>query len=455
MSFLSLNFWILIAISMLAYSILGLKLRQFLLLAISLLFYSSINAQFLIPLFIILLSDYSFALLISRFKEQKFRKTFLIIALAVNIGMLFYYKFSFSTIEALKNLFGVQYTFLAPLMPIGISFYTFQSISYLIDVYDTKIRAEVNFFKYALYVTFFPQLVLGPIEKAHDLIPQLNRLRLPTQQELSQAVHYIIIGLLKKVLFANRLELVLMQNVPTEESSIFKIFIFCNFVLMRLYLDFSAYSEIAKGLALLFGVHIQRNFRPYIFTKSPQDFWDRWHISLKNWISTYVYKKLYGEGTSKIKKNLSLLIAFIIGGIWHGPSLNWFFFGLYNAAAFFIYWKLSSKTSLFFSLLRHIVTVLFVSGVGYFVYADLDPSFHKASIEALKNWSLESGLGLFILVSTVLILPTLTFDLCVEKISEQPLLMFSSQFRYIVYGAMLVLIMIFNRNPESFMYYKF
>lgn len=454
MTFVDLNFWLLLLITLLVYSFLNLRGRQILLTVFSIFFYGSMNFKFLVPLFIVLFCDYSIALLIDRNQSQRRRKAFLFLGLAINVGLLFYYKFSFPIYEVFKE--HVTFKFVQPLMPIGISFYIFQSLSYLIDVYDRKPVLERNFSKYVLYVTFFPQLVLGPIERAQDLVPQLNKLRLPWREDFEIIINYILIGVLKKVLFADNLNYMLGLIKPDAQATIYHLFLYSNLVLMRVYLDFSAYSDIARGLGLLVGVNIRENFRPYVFSKNPGDFWQRWHISLTVWIRTYIFLKLDPYKGSKYKPAASLFFCFLIMGIWHGASLNWLVLGIFHAITFISYRLIKPYVPNWPNVINYFCMSFIYAIGGYLYQLGFDTELFQVSLQNFGHWGWDDRLIKIIALPFLFLLPLIVYEYIIEKKSyKMPFLQLPSWARYSVYVVLVLLIFAFNRGNEAFVYFVF
>lgn len=456
MTFIDLYFWICLFLVICIYAVLPNKGRALLLLGFSLIFYTSLNSKFLLPLFAILVCDYLSALLIQRTSSKIAKKTYLAIGILLNIGVLFYYKFSFTTNAWLRDILGYDFNFINPLMPIGISFYTFQSISYLFDVYDKEIKAETNFFKYTLYVTFFPQLVLGPIEKAKDLMPQLDFLRLPENSEILKAAHYILFGLVKKIVFADRLYIFIDALKPNEQTSIYQLILYCNIITLRVYLDFSAYSEIARGLGLLFGIRLRENFRPYFFSKNPAEFWQRWHLSLTSWVRTYLFLRMAPYKSGKLRTYFILFVSFVIIGVWHGAGVNWLLFGIFHGAAFIGY-RLIKKhlpdwpVAISFSLM-----ILFYAVCGYLHELAFNETLADVTSNVMTNLVPESELWRSLLTLIIFIMPIFIYEYFVEKSDDGlPALKLSSFGRFTCGLCLFLLILFFGSNNKAFIYFNF
>lgn len=262
-------------------------------------------------------------------KYFKYRRTAVALSVIINIAILFIFKYANFTIQIANGLFSWfgtsnQWNYLDLLLPVGISFYIFQALSYTIDVYKGKIPVERNFFFYALFVSFFPQLVAGPIEKASHLLPQLRKNFDFSYDRARDGLQLIIWGMFKKVVIANRLAIyvdMVYNNIesfgPIELAMASVMFAF------QIYCDFSGYSDIAIGIAHIMGYNLMRNFnRPY-FARSIGDFWHRWHISLSTWFQQYLYIPLGGNRVPVPRHYFNLFFTFLVSGIWHGA--NWTF----------------------------------------------------------------------------------------------------------------------------------
>lgn len=217
------------------------------------------------------------------------------------------------------------------LLPVGISFYTLQALGYLIDVYRGDIRAEKNFFRYALFVSFFPQLVAGPIERSRNLLAQLSDPRPFSYENLRRGMLLILYGLFLKMVIADRLA-VMVDTVYGDSAAYpgFYIVAATIFFAIQIYCDFYGYSTIARGSALLMGIHLMDNFNAPYFSKSVKEFWQRWHISLSSWFRDYLYIPLGGNRKGEVIKERNLLLVFAVSGLWHGASMSYVFWGFLN-----------------------------------------------------------------------------------------------------------------------------
>jgi alginate O-acetyltransferase complex protein AlgI len=307
----------------------NLKLQNLLIVASSLLFYGWWDWRFLSLLLFSSIVDYFVGLGLSRESDDSKRKILLWVTLTVNLGLLGFFKyFNFfvdSFITAF-SFFGVEFKArsLNIILPVGISFYTFQTMSYTIDVYKRMLKPTKDFVAFLAFVSFFPQLVAGPIERAANLLPQFYRKRTFKYEEASMGCKMMLWGLFMKVGVADRLSLYVDEvysNIDMHSGP--TLMLATIFFAIQIYCDFGGYSLIAIGCAKLFDFDLMRNFnRPYL-AGSFKDFWSRWHISLSSWFRDYLYIPLGGSRKGKVRTNINLLVTFIVSGFWHGA--NWTF----------------------------------------------------------------------------------------------------------------------------------
>lgn len=316
------------------------NLRWLFLTVASFVFYGWWDWRFL---FLILgsgLIDYLAGLLI--IKSIKYRKVFLIISLLGNLGSLAAFKYSGFFAENLSSFFELfqihidfnsQVPVFMSILPVGISFYTFQSMSYTIDVYRGRLQPTKNILHFFSYLALFPQLVAGPIVRARDLLPQLKVARKVSKLESWNGFHLILVGYFKKVVLADNIAPLVnyaFNDVGINNSSIYWWVVMIGFA-FQIYFDFSGYSDIARGLAKWMGLHFRINFNhPYIST-SLKEFWTRWHISLSTWFRDYVYIPLGGSKKGKVRSDVNMWITMIVSGFWHGAAWNFIIWGALHA----------------------------------------------------------------------------------------------------------------------------
>ena len=342
-------------------------IQNYILLIASILFYAWGEPRYLAIMILTILANYIGANYISRSRNSKHRKLLLLATIITDLGFLFYFKYFNFVMDNINAAFSMDIKFMDVIMPIGISFYTFQAMSYVIDVYRKEVKAQRDIYKLALYITLFPQLIAGPIVKYHDIDDQIST-REVTFDKVAYGVKRFIIGLAKKMLLANTLGAVADKifNQPVEAFDTSMAWIGAFAYSLQLFYDFSGYSDMAIGLGSIFGFKFLENFNyPYI-SKSITEFWRRWHISLSTWFKEYLYIPLGGNRISPARTYINLFIVFLATGFWHGASWNFIFWGLWHGM-FIIFEKFSGwhkkDGSLIIRFIRHFYTILaFVIG---------------------------------------------------------------------------------------------
>ncbi|WMN07697.1 MBOAT family O-acyltransferase [Marivirga arenosa] len=335
MLFNSVEYFLFFFIVIISYYILPSRFRWIILLIASYIFYLAWNTNLIVLILISTLTDYIAGI---KIEKGNHKKLFLSLSILVNLGLLWTFKYlDFSILNInylLKPLIGYQIPLVELILPMGISFYTFQTLAYTIDVYNGKIKAEKHLGYFALYVTFFPQLVAGPIERAGHLLHQLKQNFKLNSDNLKVGSTIIIWGLFKKVVIADRLALFVdpVFNNPSEHNSLVLI-IAIIFFAFQIYCDFSAYSDIAIGSAKILGINLMKNFNSPYFSLSLTEFWKRWHISLSTWFRDYVYIPLGGNRTLKWRTYYNLLLTFLISGFWHGANWTFILWGAIHGMA--------------------------------------------------------------------------------------------------------------------------
>lgn len=337
MLFNSFEYFVFLPSVFLLYFLLPTRFRWLLLLLASYVFYAFWKVEYLILILFSTALDYFIAQKIHQTENAKRRKYWLILSLFSNIGLLSLFKylgFFTETLNAFLELCNSETTFnsLKLLLPVGISFYTFQSISYTTDVYWKKRKPEKHFGYFALYITFFPQLVAGPIERSSHLIPQLKQSHPIKYENLLIGFRLILWGLFKKMVVADRLAIfvdLVYQNPDLYHG--YEILLAVVFFLFQVYFDFSAYSDIAIGSARLFGIKLTQNFNNPLFVTSLRKLWKQWHITLSFWIRDYIYIPLGGNRVVAWRWHYNLMVAFFISGLWHGAAWTFVVWGILQA----------------------------------------------------------------------------------------------------------------------------
>ena len=302
------------------------KGKNIILLLASLFFYFYGEPKYIIVLLSSCILNYYFGKWIE--KDKKHAKLYLIINLLINFGALFYFKYFNFFLETINQVFHSEIELLSIVMPIGISFFTFQATSYTIDIYRGKVKSAKNLWTFATYLSLFPQLIAGPIVRYETVNEELEH-RKETKENVAKGIKRFIIGLAKKVLLANVLgELVSILGELTVKT-VLSHWIEAISITLQLYFDFSGYSDMAIGLGLMFGFHFLENFNYPLIAKSITDFWRRWHISLSSWLKDYIYIPLGGNRKGALLQYRNIFIVWFLTGLWHGASWNFIFWGIY------------------------------------------------------------------------------------------------------------------------------
>ena len=327
----------------------------------SLLFYAWGEPRFCIFMLLSIAQGYVFGRLIEKHAQNKKRsKLFLTASVALSLALLAYCKYADFFLSSVNAVTGLSFKLLHVTLPIGISFYTFQILSYVVDVYRGEVPAQKSFLKLGTYIAMFPQLIAGPIVRYADIAPQLDS-RQTTLEDVSSGACRFVIGLSKKVLLANVLYELITAFQQSRDLSVFYFWLYAVSFALQLYFDFSGYSDMAIGLGRIFGFRFQENFNyPYI-SGSITEFWRRWHISLGSWFRDYVYIPLGGNRVSKAKWLRNILVVWMLTGLWHGASWNFVLWGLGFAvllvAEKLVYGRLLQRTH----VLKHVYTLLLVT----------------------------------------------------------------------------------------------
>ncbi len=327
----------------------------------SLLFYAWGEPKFCIFMLLSILQGYVFGRLIEKHAQNKKRsKLFLTASVALSLALLAYCKYADFFLSSVNAVTGLSFKLLHVTLPIGISFYTFQILSYVVDVYRGSVPAQKSFLKLGTYIAMFPQLIAGPIVRYADIAPQLDS-RQTTLEDVSSGACRFVIGLSKKVLLANVLYELITAFQQSRDLSVLYFWLYAVNFALQLYFDFSGYSDMAIGLGRIFGFRFQENFNyPYI-SGSITEFWRRWHISLGSWFRDYVYIPLGGNRVSKAKWLRNILVVWMLTGLWHGASWNFVLWGLGFAvllvAEKLVYGRLLQRTH----VLKHVYTLLLVT----------------------------------------------------------------------------------------------
>lgn len=295
----------------------------------SLYFYYKSSGIFFLLLISTICIDFVLANLIYTSRTPWKRSTLLTLSLVSNLGLLGYFKYTNFFHEIFSNIAGLPYQPFDIFLPVGVSFFTFQSLSYTMDVYRKQLKPADHILDYAFFVSFFPQLVAGPIVRASEFLPQLSKPTLVTNHMFGRGVFLISIGLFKKAVISNYISANFVDRVfdtPTLFSGLENLFGVYGYAL-QIYCDFSGYSDMAIGLALLLGFHFNENFHAPYQARSITEFWRRWHISLSTWLKDYLYISLGGNRNGRLRTYLNLIVTMLLGGLWHGASFRFILWG--------------------------------------------------------------------------------------------------------------------------------
>lgn len=298
------------------------KYKNYTLLLGSLFFYFYGDSKYIVLLLISSLVNYILGRLISK----KNKKLFLIIGLIFNFGLLFYFKYFNFFLSNINSLFKTNINLFSIVLPLGISFYTFKNASYLIDVYKNRVNSEKNFINYFTYIAMFPSLIQGPIVRYKDIDLKDKKISF---DNFAMGVERFIIGLSKKVILADTLAKLVTSLTNMEVQTVVSLWVKATSDIVKLYLDFSGYTDMAIGLGLMIGIKIMENFDYPLSTYSITSFWRKWHISLSSWFKDYIYIPLGGNRKGKFRKYFNIFVVWFLTGLWHGASWNFILWGLY------------------------------------------------------------------------------------------------------------------------------
>lgn len=365
---------------LLVYFVVPDRLKNFTLLAASLIFYGWGEPKYLVFMLLSVTQSYIAALLVEHFRGKKLAKLALALSAVASLGLLAYCKYADFFIENFNAVTGLSVPLLNIALPVGISFYTFQILSYVVDVYRGDVPAQRNFIDLAMYIAMFPQLIAGPIVRYSDIAGSLKN-RKTTLADASEGIRRFSIGLAKKILLANSAALLVSEFKAYNEKTVLFYWLYALAYMLHIYFDFSGYSDMAIGLGRIFGFRFSENFNyPYI-SASITEFWRRWHISLGGWFRDYLYIPLGGNRVKPFRHVINILIVWAATGFWHGASWNFVLWGiLYATLLLFEKYVLHPKIR--FAVPMHIYTLLFVM-LGFVLFDSANVTDALASFKAL------------------------------------------------------------------------
>jgi alginate O-acetyltransferase complex protein AlgI len=383
------------------------------------------------------------------------------------LGFFKYFNFFIGSISSMMQSWGIQpdFVYLQVILPVGISFYTFQSMSYTIDVYRKELEPTVHFFDFALLISFFPQLVAGPIERATNLLPQLTKPRHLKFEQSTRGLFLILLGLFKKIAIADSVAKS-VNAIYNTQGSVFWLDIVLATILFtaQIYCDFAGYTDIARGVAKLLGIELMVNFNLPYFSKTASEFWQRWHISLSSWLRDYLYIPLGGNRKGDFRTYQNLMITMILGGLWHGAAWNFVFWGLYQGTLLCIYRFLEKKSFLknssqFLQSILATLVFFILTCYGWLLFRanslEQVATFTKILLTDFGNFSLSMPKPS---LSGLIGLPLLIIYEVIEYQFKD--VHFYLRFRPFVRGAfyailMTIILMGVSNAPEQFIYFQF
>ncbi|WP_316368490.1 MBOAT family O-acyltransferase [Candidatus Thiodiazotropha sp. CDECU1] len=470
MLFNSYIFWAFFATVILIYWRLGHRGQNFLLLVASYVFYGYWDWRFLSLIAFSTIVDFIVAQNLVKETRQPIRQRWLLLSLCSNLGLLGFFKyFGFFSKEfavLLESLgFYVSMPTLNIILPVGISFYTFQTLAYTIDVYRGKTKPTSNLLDFSVYVSFFPQLVAGPIERSKDLLPQIVNRRTFTKGDFSEGLYHILIGMFKKVVIADNMAPIVNQVFATPVSDLngTEILIGVYAFAFQIYGDFSGYSSIAQGIAKWLGINLSWNFRMPYFARTPSEFWRRWHITLSSWLRDYLYIPLGGNRHGVFNTFKNLVLTMFLGGLWHGANWTFAVWGLAHGFILVVYHALEDATKklhipgiagkviaaiIFFHLVC-ITWLLFRAENLSQAVSMFGQLFHSFSMTEFSLYSL--GMLVFF------VLPIIILELIIERSGDMLYVLKTHWLvQAVIYSYFIFMLIIFPPlTPQVFIYFQF
>jgi len=474
MLFNSIEFFIFLPIVFVLYWLLksNFKLQNFLILIASYVFYGWWDYRFLLLIMISTIIDYTVGLKISEAENQKRKKILLLISLVSNLSLLGFFKYYNFFIESWIDLLqGFGYSTSNPwtlkiILPVGISFYTFQTMSYTIDIYRNKLAPTKNFISFASFVAFFPQLVAGPIERASNFLPQILSPRKFKKEQFYQGLRLILWGLFKKVVIADSLAIKVDEIFGNYENlqggTLWLGIIYFSF---QIYCDFSGYSDIAIGTAKLFGIELMSNFKFPYFSRNIGEFWRRWHISLSTWFRDYLYIPLGGSKVVTKYAIRNVFIIFIISGFWHGANWTFIAWGIFHSFLFlpsFILKNNRNFTLIVANKKKFPSLKEFILIIKTFILVSLGWVFFRSetildSLKYLKKLTIPWNFSFDINIKYIFYIVFLIIvEWFMRRNEREPLKFSYLPLRIIIYMMIITLLILnFGRNPQQFIYFDF
>ncbi|NLG05675.1 MAG: MBOAT family protein [Clostridia bacterium] len=456
------------------------KLRWMMLLIANAMFYMSWEPKYLLVIVAMTIVSYLCARLMEKSKNGKQKKVILIVGILLTLASLLFFKYTNFTLSSIGQILKMcsvpvgEYT-LKLMMPIGISFYTFQMVGYLADVYKGKITAQHHIGKYALFVSFFPNILSGPIERAGNMFVQFDEEKTFDYQETVYGLRLILLGFLKKMVFADSMSKYVDQifDHATQYQGLGLIIAIILFT-FQIYCDFSGYSDIAIGVARLLGIQLMTNFKQPYYAGSVKEFWSRWHISLSSWFRDYVYIPLGGNRVSKARRNLNLMITFLASGLWHGANWTYVLWGgihgiyqiVENTVTELIHGKgKKPSTSVFNRLLHVLLTFILVSFAWMFFRANSISDAWYIMTHMFSGFDWNQAMAdttmsyLSIAKTSAAILFLVVFDFFQQKrdlLKDMDRLKLPVRWLiYVLFTVIVIVLSLHNGVKQEFIYFKF
>ena len=478
MLFNSAGYLVFFTIVCLVYFILPKKVKRAFLLLASYFFYSCWNLKYSLLMLFSTVVTYLTAIAMDLAGEKQKKKIYLGLCFFVNLAILFVFKYYGFTVNFLNKILGLvgvslNLPLINVLLPVGISFYTFQALGYIVDVYRGEIKAERNFINYALFVSFFPQLVAGPIERSKNLLTQIDNLGRRRYENLSKGLLYILWGFFLKLVIADRAAIFVNQVYDSYQgySYIFLCYAALLFA-VQIYCDFYSYSIIAKGSAKILGYDLMDNFKAPYLSKSITEFWRRWHISLSTWFKDYLYIPLGGNRKGAFRKHLNVLIVFLVSGLWHGANYTFVLWGLIHGIFNILEDSFKDITknisnNFIYKNIRRLITFV-VAVISFVIFRSKNIGAAKAfilgilkrqagTLDASIAFPYEDTVILLIAIAMLVVIDILIYNKVnmVERIEKRSLII-----RWPIYIFLLVVILIFGiygpgYSEAQFIYFQF
>ncbi len=483
MVFNSLDFFIFLPIVFMLYwaiFVKNLKSQNIFLLITSYVFYSWWDWRFLSLILLSTIVDYIVGLKIDFNTKKSVRKLWLLVSVLFNVGLLAFFKYFNFFVDSWLDMFSLfgysiksSWT-LKVILPVGISFYTFQTMSYSFDIYYKKLKPTKDFLSFAAYVSFFPQLVAGPIERASNLLDQILHKRSFDYAQCSGGLKLILWGLFKKVAIADSLAPIVddvFGNYSSYPAS--TLILGVTLFSFQVYGDFSGYSDIAIGTAKLFGIELRSNFKFPNFSRNVAEYWQRWHVSLSTWFRHYVYIPLGGSRVSKLKSVRNIIIIFLVSGFWHGANWTFIFWGAFHALAYIPVFLMGRNTiyknsvvggNSYFPSFKEIGQILLTFGIVtcsriFFRSESISNAFGfiKRIIFDFSFEIYQHPMGYRMIDYYVLIILFIFYEYRIRKDERAPFKFKSKIIRFIIYTLIVFLLILFYDDTvdRSFIYFQF